>query len=70
MSEIGVSELEESNSIDSLNKIKSMGLSEQDFEQINQHGVSSENIQKQLAIFKKELLRWNCSKQQLLVVGF
>ncbi|OYX83213.1 MAG: hypothetical protein B7Y83_12210 [Flavobacteriales bacterium 32-34-25] len=57
MSEIRVSVLEQSNSIDDLNKIKSMGLSEQDFEQINQHGVSLENIKKQLAIFKKGIAK-------------
>lgn len=57
MSEIGVSVLEQSNSIDYLNKIKSMGLSEQDLEQINQHGVALENIQKQLAIFKKGIAK-------------
>ena len=57
MGEIQVSVLEQSNSVDDLNKIKSMGLSEHDFEQINQHGVSLENIQKQLAIFKKGIAK-------------
>jgi hypothetical protein len=57
MSEIATSELEQSNLIDDLNKIKSMGLSEQDLEQINQHGVSLESIQKQFAIFKKGIAK-------------
>jgi len=57
MSEIGVSVLEESNLSDDLNKIKSMGLSEQDLGQIKQHGVSLENIQKQLAILKKGIAK-------------
>ena len=57
MSEIATSELEQSDLIDDLNKIKSMGLSEQDLEQINQHGVSLESIQKQLAIFKKGIAK-------------
>lgn len=57
MSEIATSGLEQSNLIDDLNKIKSMGLLEQDLEQINQHGVSLESIQKQLAIFKKGIAK-------------
>ncbi|MFA9187003.1 DUF4301 family protein [Flavobacterium sp. FBOR7N2.3] len=57
MSEIKISVLEQSNLMEDLNKIKSMGLSEQDFEQINQHGISLENIQKQLAIFKKGIAK-------------
>jgi len=57
MSEIGVSVLEESNLSDNLNKMKSMGLSEQDLGQIKQHGVSLENIQKQLAILKKGIAK-------------
>lgn len=57
MSKIGVSVLEKSESIDDLNKIKSMGLSEQDFEQIREHGVSLENIKKELAIFKKGIAK-------------
>lgn len=57
MSKIGISVLEQSNLIDDLNKIKSMGLSEQDLGQINQHGVSLENIQKQLAILKKGIAK-------------
>ncbi|MFA9190472.1 DUF4301 family protein [Flavobacterium sp. FZUC8N2.13] len=57
MGKIRVSMLEQSNSIDDLNKVKSMGLLEQDFEQINLHGVSLENIQKQLVIFKKGIAK-------------
>ncbi|MEN9909747.1 MAG: hypothetical protein RLZZ540_2896 [Bacteroidota bacterium] len=57
MSEIRVSLLEKSKSVDDLNKIKSMGLSEQDFEQIKEHGVSLENIKKELAIFKKGIAK-------------
>lgn len=57
MDEIKVSVLEKSKSIDDLNKIKSMGLSEQDFEQIKQHGVSLENVKKQLVIFKKGIAK-------------
>lgn len=57
MGKIRVSVLEQSNSIDDLNKVKSMGLLEQDFEQINLHGVSLENIQKQLVIFKKGIAK-------------
>lgn len=57
MSEIVVSVMEKSASIDDLNKIKSMGLSEQDLEQISEHGVSLENIKRQLAIFKKGIAK-------------
>lgn len=57
MSEIKVSVSNASKSIDDLNKIKTMGLSEQDFEQMNQHGVSVANIEKQLAIFKKGIAK-------------
>ncbi|MES2241206.1 MAG: DUF4301 family protein [Bacteroidota bacterium] len=57
MSEMEVSVLEKSKLIDDLNKIKRMGLSEQDFEQIKQHGVSLENIQKELATFKKGIAK-------------
>ena len=57
MSEVGVSVLEQSNLSDGLNKIKSMGLSEQDLGQIKQHGVSLENIQKQIAILKKGIAK-------------
>lgn len=57
MSEVGVSVLELSNLSDDLNKIKSMGLSEQDLGQIKQHGVSLENIQKQIAILKKGIAK-------------
>jgi hypothetical protein len=34
-----------------------MGFSEQDFEQMKQHGVSIENIEKQLTIFKKGIAK-------------
>jgi len=57
MSVSGVSVIEKSKSIDDLNKIKNMGLSEQDFEQIKGHGVPLENIKKQLAIFKKGIAK-------------
>lgn len=57
MSEIKVSESNASKSMDDLNKIKSLGLSEQDFEQMNQHGVLLENVKKQLAIFKKGIAK-------------
>lgn len=57
MSEIKVSVIEKSKSIDDLNNSISMGLSEQDFEQIKQHGVPLENIKKQLAIFKKGIAK-------------
>ncbi|GGA79283.1 hypothetical protein GCM10008015_20000 [Flavobacterium palustre] len=55
MSEI--KDLVQEKSIDDLNKIKAMGLSEQDFEQIREHGVSLENIKKELAIFKKGIAK-------------
>lgn len=57
MSEIKVSVIEKSKSIDDLNNSISMGLSEQDFEQIKEHGVPLENIKKQLAIFKKGIAK-------------
>lgn len=57
MSEIGISMLEKSRLIDDLNKMKSMGLSEQDFEQIKEHEVLLENIKTQLAIFKKGIAK-------------
>ena len=57
MSEIGISMLEKSRLIDDLNKLKKMGLSEQDFEHIKQHEVSLENIKTQLAIFKKGIAK-------------
>ncbi|HJR99732.1 MAG TPA: DUF4301 family protein, partial [Flavobacterium sp.] len=57
MGEIIVATFEKSKSINDLNKIKSMGFSEQDFEQINEHGVLLEDIKKQLAIFKKGIAK-------------
>ena len=57
MSEIKVSLVEKSKSISDLNKIKSMGLSEQDLEQINQHGVCLDAIKRQLAIFKRGIAK-------------
>ncbi|MEL1239614.1 DUF4301 family protein [Flavobacterium flavipallidum] len=57
MSEIKISELEKSKSLDDLKNIQNMGLSEQDLEQINQQGVSLEAINKQLSIFKKGIAK-------------
>lgn len=57
MSVLKVSSIEQSKAIDDLNKIKSMGLSEQDLEQIREHGVSLDEIKKQLAIFKKGIAK-------------
>ena len=57
MSQNGISVLDQSKLIDDLNKIKSMGLSEQDFEQIKQHGVLLENIKKELDTFKKGIAK-------------
>ena len=49
--------VENSKSIEDLNNSKSMGLSEQDLEQMNQHGVSLDVVKKQLAIFKKGIAK-------------
>lgn len=57
MDERGISIVEKSKSVEDLKKVKSMGLSEQDLEQINEHGVSIEAIKKQLAIFKKGIAK-------------
>ncbi|GEL10011.1 protein of unknown function [Flavobacterium glycines] len=57
MSEIKISKLDKSKSFDDLKNIKSMGLSEQDLQQINQHGVSLDAIKKQLSIFKKGIAK-------------
>jgi hypothetical protein len=57
MHDLKVSVVGQSKSTEDLNKIKSMGLSEQDLEQINQHGVSLDVIKKQLAIFNKGIAK-------------
>lgn len=49
--------VENSKSIEDLYNSKSMGLSEQDLEQMNQHGVSLDVVKKQLAIFKKGIAK-------------
>ncbi|MFL9830340.1 DUF4301 family protein [Flavobacterium sp. ARAG 55.4] len=57
MSEITVSGFERSKLINELKRVKSMGFSDQDFEQINEHGVLLEDIKKQLAIFKRGIAK-------------
>ncbi len=51
MGERGISIVEKSKSVEDLKKVKSMGLSEQDLEQINEHGVSIEAIKKTACYF-------------------